>query len=361
MAWEVDFLAVGEGEKSGDAIALRWGNLSGPRPEQTIFVIDGGTQDSGERLVEHIQKFYGTTKVDAVILSHPDADHASGLAVVLEKLEVDRLFMHQPWNHAEYIAHLFNDGRVTPTGIEDRAWEALRHARELEKIAERKGIPIIEPFSDNGSAVLSPSRAFYQEQLVRFRCMPEQKEKRAQAELYEQFSSILLGAVRALETWFKETLADPDSEATSGENNSSVVLLLDLGAEKFLFTADAGVPALEQAVACAVARGVDLKTVKYLQIPHHGSRRNIGPTVLNEILGPILQPDSPQGKTAFVSAAKDSPKHPAKRVVNAFKRRGAKVYATQGKSIRQSSKDAPPRTGWTSASELPFFDGESDD
>jgi len=49
MAWEVDFLAVGEGEKSGDAIALRWGNLSGPRTEQTIFVIDGGTQDSGER------------------------------------------------------------------------------------------------------------------------------------------------------------------------------------------------------------------------------------------------------------------------------------------------------------------------
>ncbi len=361
MAWEVDFLAVGEGEKSGDAIALRWGNLSGPRTEQTIFVIDGGTQDSGERLVEHIHKFYGTTKVDAVILSHPDADHASGLAVVLEKLEVGRLFMHQPWNHADAIAHLFNDGRVTPTGIEDRAWQALAHARELEKIAERKRIPIIEPFSDSDSAVLSPSRTFYQEQLLRFRCMPEQKEKQAQAELLESFSSILRGAARALETWFKETLTDPDDEATSGENNSSVVLLLNLGDERFLFTADAGVPALEQAVSCAATRGIDLKTVKYLQIPHHGSRRNIGPTVLNKILGPILDSTSQQAKTAFVSAAKDAPKHPAKRVVNAFKRRGAKVYATQGKSIRQSSKDAPARTGWTSASELPFFDGESDD
>ena len=29
MAFEVDFLAVGDGEKSGDAIAVRWGNLGG--------------------------------------------------------------------------------------------------------------------------------------------------------------------------------------------------------------------------------------------------------------------------------------------------------------------------------------------
>jgi hypothetical protein len=27
IGYEIDFLPVGEGEKSGDAIALRWGNL----------------------------------------------------------------------------------------------------------------------------------------------------------------------------------------------------------------------------------------------------------------------------------------------------------------------------------------------
>jgi hypothetical protein len=64
MAYEVDFMAVGDGEKSGDAIALRFGNLVGPRSEQKVFVIDGGTKESGEKLVEHIQKYYGTTRVD---------------------------------------------------------------------------------------------------------------------------------------------------------------------------------------------------------------------------------------------------------------------------------------------------------
>ena len=43
MGLEIDFLSVGEGEKSGDAIALRYGNLFGPRSEQTVLVIDGGT------------------------------------------------------------------------------------------------------------------------------------------------------------------------------------------------------------------------------------------------------------------------------------------------------------------------------
>jgi hypothetical protein len=48
MAWEVDFLAVGEGEKSGDAIAFRFGNLTGSREEQKVMVIDGGTLEAGE-------------------------------------------------------------------------------------------------------------------------------------------------------------------------------------------------------------------------------------------------------------------------------------------------------------------------
>ena len=55
MGFEIDFLAVGGGEKSGDAIALRWGNLSGSRAEQRILVIDGGTLEAGQNLVDHVK------------------------------------------------------------------------------------------------------------------------------------------------------------------------------------------------------------------------------------------------------------------------------------------------------------------
>src|SRR4051794_32201070 len=134
MAYEIDFIPVGDGERSGDAIALRYGNLSGPRSEQQVYVIDGGNKESGEALVQHITKHYGTDYVDIVLLTHPDADHSSGLTVVLEKLRVGTLYMHQPWNHAEDIRHLFDDDRVTPSGLEDRTWRALENARELEKL-----------------------------------------------------------------------------------------------------------------------------------------------------------------------------------------------------------------------------------
>lgn len=365
MAYEVDFLPVGDGERCGDAIALRFGNLAGRRDEQQVWVIDGGTKESGEALVAHIKKYYATDRVDVVVSTHPDSDHASGLSVVLEQMKVGVLLMHQPWNHAEDIRHLFDDERVTPSGIEERVWRALQDARELEKIATRKGIKIIEPFADNGYCeltpsaklyILSPSVKFYQQQLANFRCMPEAaKEEDTIAQLIEAMFGKAKEAARALETWFKETLADPEPDATSAENNSSVVLLFELDGKRLLFTADAGVPALTEAANRAVTLGVDLKTVRFIQVPHHGSKRNVGPMILNQIVGPI-KPTEDYDKTAFVSASKDGqPKHPAKKVVNAFKRRGANVFATQGKGLWQHSNDAPAREGWSNATPLPFY------
>ncbi len=75
MGYEIDFLGVGEESKSGDAIALRYGNLHGSRAEQTVVVIDGGFQNTGAKLVEHIIAHYGTSQVDLVINTHADPKH----------------------------------------------------------------------------------------------------------------------------------------------------------------------------------------------------------------------------------------------------------------------------------------------
>ena len=367
MVYEVDVLPVGDGERCGDAIALRFW-IPDSLESQNVWVIDGGTKESGEALVRHIKEYYGTEFVNVVVSTHPDSDHASGLSVVLEKLKVGKLLMHQPWNHAEEINHLFDDGRIIQSGIEERVWSALQDVRELEKIATRKYIKIIEPFSDNGEPqlalnanvyVLSPSKVFYEGQLTNFRCMPEvakQAENRARKqEFIEMLKAAAKETARALETWLKETLADPEEDATSAENNSSVVLLFELDGDRLLFTADAGVPALTEAANRAQALGIDLKKAKFIQVPHHGSKRNVGPTILNRIIGPIKDTES-YDKIAFVSASKDGqPKHPAKKVVNAFKRRGANVFATQGKWLCHHSSNAPQREGWSNATPLPFY------
>src|SRR3989338_6267931 len=101
MAFQIDFLPVGNGSKSGDRITFRV--VDPALNEQKVFVIDGGFRDTADNLVGLINTYYGTNKVDYVISSHPDEDHASGLHVVLEKMEVENLIMHLPWRHANDI------------------------------------------------------------------------------------------------------------------------------------------------------------------------------------------------------------------------------------------------------------------
>lgn len=362
MGFEIDFLAVGEGARSGDAIALRWGNLFGSREEQFVMVIDGGNKDSGAALVSHIEGYYDTSDVNLVLNTHPDADHASGLSVVLEELTVRKLWMHRPWNRLKHIHDLVQDGRITHDSLQDRIKEALAAAHELEEIALEKGIPIWEPFTSapmvRGSAtirVLGPSEAYYTELLPQFDDMPELQEAAVATFSEGRYRFSKSAAVfNSAQIWNEETLQEPDDEEVRAENNSSVILLLQIDGEQILLTADAGVPALNRACRRAIALGIDLRLCCFYQVPHHGSRRNIGPTTLDAIVGSRLPFGTASKATAYVSVAPEAgPKHPSSKVTNAFRRRGAQVVATQGNSLFYS-RNAPQRYGWVAASALPL-------
>lgn len=173
MGYEIDFLPVGEESKSGDAIALRYGNLYGPRNEQAVLIVDGGYTASGEALVKHVNEWYSTDRVDIVISTHPDQDHINGLEVVLEELQVGALFMHQPWRHSQTVAK----ARVTAfrsAGFADWVEKSLQGASDLEVLATKKGIPIIEPFRGLKIAttagmlrILGPTKEYYESLLLR--------------------------------------------------------------------------------------------------------------------------------------------------------------------------------------------------
>ncbi len=270
MAFEVDFLAVGDGEKSGDAIAVRWGNLAGPRAEQKVMIIDGGTLETGKNLVNHIQNCYGATFVDAVVCTHPDIDHASGLKVVLEELDFGFLLMHQPWNHANEILDLFKNP-FTTTKLKEKLRKAITTAHELEEICNDKGKKIYEPFMGttwNNMRILGPSRDYYQALLAQFRDTPV-----AASPIPSLLQKAIASAKEKIE-WVAEKFdmqyeSLDDSGETSPENNSSAVSLLTVDGQKLLLTADAGIPALTAAADYAASLNVRLDDLRFMQVPHH--------------------------------------------------------------------------------------------
>jgi beta-lactamase superfamily II metal-dependent hydrolase len=347
MAYEIDYIPVGNGEKAGDAIALRFGNLNGPRSEQRVVVIDGGFQESGEKLVQHIKNFYHTDFVDLVISTHPDADHSAGLYVVLEQLRVGTLLMHKPWDHAAEIKSFFKSKTLTTSGLKEKLEKSLGNASNLEDIAIKRGVSIFEPFQGgtmfNGILhVLGPSPQYYESLLPLFRETPEAKEG---AGLIAPLFKAAKEAIRYIADSLDIDLLNDDEDTTSAENNTSTIILFTIDGKKFLFTGDAGKTALHFAADYAIRSGTTLTDLAFLDVPHHGSKRNLSSNVLKKI----------RGERAYISAPPNSTKHPAKKVINALKKFGMRVFVVKDFTIHHFSHDAPVREGWTTISEEPFY------
>ena len=358
MGYDIDFLAVGENGRSGDAIALRYGDLQQTPPRQTVAVIDGGFTDDGKKLVDFIRTRYGTETVDVVVSTHPDSDHANGLYAVLDDLTVGELWIHRPWEHTDDIARMFRDGRVTDNSVREHLRKSLDSARSLESLALSKGITMVEPFEglslDGVFTVLGPSETYYESLLPDFRGTPES----ARGVLHEALHRAAEYVRKLAETWDFETLTD-DGE-TSAENNSGTVIQLTIEERALLFTGDAGIPALQAALDARDARGLNNYDLRFVQIPHHGSQRNVGPALLDRLLGVRVAQGSQPKSTAFVSAAKNGePKHPSKKVTNAFQRRGSSVHATQG-GAKWHHLSSPDRGDYSPSSPVPFYEEVED-
>lgn len=361
LKFDVEFLPVGDGTKAGDAIVISYGVNA---PEE-IIVVDGGTVESGEAMVKHIQKYFGAqTTIAHLVSTHPDSDHTSGLRPILENIRVANVWLHGLWYHAAEIAHLFKDGRWTADGLARAIKSEYSIVDELIQLAQSQGAKIYEPFQGariGPFVVLTPAQIAYQHLVPQFRKTPEPNvdllkqlgmwiEPRTSilAQLFEKVVELIP------ESWDMETLRE--GGVTAAENESSVVLYGDFGDTGVLLTADAGVNALTWAYNYGVSIGIDFTKIRLIQVPHHGSRNNVSPSLLDHFVGP----KQPRGQaaerlTAIVSAPKDDENHPRKVVMNAFLRRGAPVRTTQGSKYRYHS-GFPARDDYVVAKPLNYFD-----
>lgn len=353
--YEIDFLAVGEGERSGDAIVVRWFEDNQPK----IMIYDGGTREYGKEVVEHVKQHFQTDYVHYVVNSHPDNDHAGGLEYVLENLRVGQVWMHKPWDHSAIIRDYFHDGRITDESLKERLQKKMAAAYAVQKAAEKRGVPICEPFAGSKIGiftVLSPERNRYIHELIpEFEKSPALKKEAAALTLLDKaFDALKEAAGFIADLWDQEVL--PDDVTTSAENESSVILFGTAASEGILLTGDAGIDSLKAAAQYARDLGISLpQQVVFVQIPHHGGRHNVSTEALDQIVGPRGQNGEGTGKVAYVSAAKLAPRHPKRVVTNAFNRRGFKVIQTKGAGKCRTIQ-APNREGWVATTEfVPFY------
>jgi beta-lactamase superfamily II metal-dependent hydrolase len=348
MPYEIDFLPVGN--SNGDAICLRYGPTGGP---YTIHVVDGGYVDTGDAIVQHLREFYGNpSHIDHVVLTHADKDHAGGLAAVLENYTIGCLWMNRPWLYAEEQIDRFH-GNYTVQGLQKRIREMNPHLANLEEIATRRGFMIRDAFAGNQIGefrVLAPRMETYIDLLPDFSRTPDAKPLE-QKGLLGALQKVVEGVKSWFESWDDEKLSDYPPETTAS-NESSIVQMGLIDGDRLVLTADSGPKALSEAADTAEILNIAGRPL-FFQIPHHGSRRNVTPTVLNRWLGPKLPMGSAVVGAAFCSVGTNKPEYPRKRVKNAFLRRGYGVFSCRDGWISYH-KNMPARAGMQSIYSEPF-------
>jgi beta-lactamase superfamily II metal-dependent hydrolase len=352
--YEIDFHPV-HTSKSGDAITMRY-QIG---PHWWVGVVDGGYTSTAPDISRHLRNVYGTTRINHVLVTHPDKDHAEGLAPILEEFTVDQLCMLRPWAYVRELLPHF--ARYTSAqNLIDRLKDEYPYIAELESIAARRGIQIFEPFQGQRIGpftVLAPSLPRYKQLIIDSEKTPQQAAD-SQGILAEFMKFAKQGIAFIKAGWGAEIFSP---EETSIENEMSVVQFAQLNGEKIVLTGDAGRSALTEAANHAPYAGLILPGVSRFQVPHHGGRRNVSTELLDRWLGPRLPRILPEGSETFlamISAAREDAEHPRKAVRRALLHRGALIGTTKD-GLLGIWNNAPPRS-WVALRNEPYPDEQEE-
>jgi beta-lactamase superfamily II metal-dependent hydrolase len=349
--FEIDFLPVGDG--NGDAICVRYGN---EKEGYWLHVIDGGYADTAKTIIGHIEtNFSKDWHINHMVVSHADNDHCTGLVGVIERFEVQHLWMNRPWLYVDEVLDSFH-GNYTRDGLIQDMREKHNYLVQLEDLALKRRTPIHEVFQGTKIGplftVLAPSRPRYIQLIPDLDKTPTSYAKDAVDTLGLGWLNKAFEAAKqwADERWDIETLSNNPQPSTAS-NETSVVQLGQIEGKTLLLTADAGPDALTEAADYAATLGLQ-SYPDFIQVPHHGSRRNVTPRVLDRWLGGRMKTEGATIGRAFCSVGESQPEYPRGQVKNAFIRRGYPVHVTR--STTRTYFHGYNGRGWERSDPEPF-------
>jgi len=147
----VDILDVGH----GDCLIVR-------TPRGQTLVVDAGSEEAGRSRVIPFLHFAGITTVDAVVLTHPDADHIGGAIPLLESIRVNRLLtngVRDDTMSALRVQYLAASRRIQEVTLAGGMRLIGDSAVDVEVLHPPRGlVPGAAPASNDNSVVLKVTK-----------------------------------------------------------------------------------------------------------------------------------------------------------------------------------------------------------
>jgi len=340
MEYVIDFMKVGD----ADSIII-WGRQD---TDDIVIFVDGGKTGDGEKAVEHfncyIEPHLNPRRQIGFINSHPHKDHIRGLLEIVEALGEQMEF--GIYNDPVSIIDRDRRGKIYEYYLSKadadivHLYETFEDVEKLGHLCAKYNIKRYDAFSDNNHLfepyfkVVAPSKEFYTKLVSSFTDLDH---------LFEaDYSRSAMPVINEEQENLRPCLIVDAANDASPENLSSTVIeLVDGKGSKYLLTSDAGIDSFED----AEANGYYLEEYRMVQLPHHGSRRNVSSHWLHRFKG-----------KSYIASAAGNAKHPRKAVINCIRRNviDAKVYSTHksGSLSYTTNRAMFPKRGWSFANEV---------
>lgn len=281
-----------------------------------VVLVDAGNEGDGEKILNHIQKYYKQQYIDLVIITHCDVDHYGGMKFLVDKhneegdFSIKKVWVHDPYEHVDVDDVKYVRKQETLRNRLNAAY-AFSDGTNLLELLDKSVINRKEAFSGDSYDpldifVLGPDEDYYESLIPDFRVDLDFKE--------EQPEDVYAGLVCFSQTedqFFSKALEDAYDDK-SKVNQSSIIFAFCPKDEVFLFTGDAG----KEALTRVLDKHKELENINWLKVPHHGSKHNLNNDIISR-----LHP-----KVSYISTEKYK-KYANKCTVNALKKVG-QVYST---------------------------------
>jgi beta-lactamase superfamily II metal-dependent hydrolase len=338
--YEIEMLDV----KSADAFII---HIVDENDADHIILVDAGNYNDGQKIIDHLRKYYISPRIDLAIVTHPDDDHYGGFFYLLEKIknnikdkiEIVQFWIHDPGQHisVEDLKYKWkNDNAKT----EARSVLNL-NGENLLQIVDDLGIARLEPFAryeddtifghpDFMIVALGPTEDYYKSLVPNFR---NSLKPKYDSEESDEDSTVTLKEGKI----YSKTLDEAGDDPSTHNQSSLIFAFLPTNEKKYLFMGDAG----EAAFTNIPKEFQDyIRNVQWLKVPHHGSKYNMSNDMINTI----------KPKVAYITTEKIG-KYLSQSVVNALKKADCSVYSTH-KNGSMLHNNIVSRDGYSNAEKL---------